>query len=127
MGEGSFIGSGSIIREGLTLPPKTIISAGKNNGMAKKNINLMDKLKKVTVIAEAGVNHNGDLNIAFDLIKVAANAGADIIKFQTFQAEEVATSYSKRLIIKYKIILKKQMRLKKKCLGNLNKIMIINY
>ena len=64
--------------------------------MAKKNINLMNKLKKVTVIAEAGVNHNGDLNIAFDLIKVAANAGADIIKFQKFHTEEIVTSYSKK-------------------------------
>ena len=64
--------------------------------MALENINLMNKLKRVTVIAEAGVNHNGDLNIAFNLIKVAANAGADIIKFQTFHAEEIVTSYSKK-------------------------------
>ena len=38
------------------------------------------------VIAEAGVNHNGDLNLAFRLVEAAAQAGADVVKFQTFQA-----------------------------------------
>lgn len=40
---------------------------------------------KTLIIAEAGVNHNGDLNIALELVRRAAEAGADIIKFQTFQ------------------------------------------
>lgn len=39
---------------------------------------------KTLIIAEAGVNHNGDINIAKKLIKEAANAGADLIKFQSF-------------------------------------------
>ncbi len=43
------------------------------------------------IIAEAGVNHNGDKNIAKKLIDVAANAGVDMIKFQTFNAESVVT------------------------------------
>lgn len=43
------------------------------------------------VIAEAGVNHNGDLELAHRLIDVAACAGADAVKFQTFKAEGVAT------------------------------------
>ncbi len=38
----------------------------------------------VYVIAEAGVNHNGDVRRAFAMIDVAAEAGADAIKFQTF-------------------------------------------
>ncbi len=41
------------------------------------------------VIAEAGSNHNGDLAIAKELIDVAADAGADAVKFQTFRAEEM--------------------------------------
>lgn len=41
------------------------------------------------VIAEAGVNHNGDLQIAKELIDAAASAGADYIKFQTFQAKQL--------------------------------------
>ena len=45
---------------------------------------------KVCIIAEAGVNHNGDLEIAKRLVDCAAEAGADIIKFQTFKAENLA-------------------------------------
>jgi N-acetylneuraminate synthase len=41
------------------------------------------------VIAEAGVNHNGSMELARDLIEVAAEAGADAIKFQTFRSEEL--------------------------------------
>ena len=43
------------------------------------------------IIAEAGVNHNGDMNIAHQLIKAAADSGADIIKFQTFKAKNLST------------------------------------
>tara|TARA_X000000368_G_scaffold387150_1_gene347655 strand:- start:9610 stop:10605 length:996 start_codon:yes stop_codon:yes gene_type:complete len=43
----------------------------------------------VLKIAEAGVNHNGSLKLAKDLIDIAADAGADIVKFQTFQAESL--------------------------------------
>ncbi|GBD35446.1 N,N'-diacetyllegionaminic acid synthase [bacterium HR36] len=41
------------------------------------------------VIAEAGVNHNGDLDLAKRLIEVAADAGADAVKFQTFRTENL--------------------------------------
>jgi len=44
------------------------------------------------IIAEAGVNHNGDLKIAHELVDVAAEAGADAVKFQTFIAEKSITS-----------------------------------
>ncbi|MCH9023423.1 MAG: N-acetylneuraminate synthase family protein [Planctomycetes bacterium] len=47
--------------------------------------------KRVFIIAEVGVNHNGSIEIAFDLIDAATEAGADAVKFQTFKAEEVAT------------------------------------
>jgi len=44
------------------------------------------------VIAEAGVNHNGDLQLARDLVRIAARAGADAIKFQTFSADRLVTA-----------------------------------
>jgi N-acetylneuraminate synthase/N,N'-diacetyllegionaminate synthase len=45
----------------------------------------------VFIIAEAGVNHNGDLDLARQLVDVAAESGADAVKFQTFRAEELVT------------------------------------
>jgi len=44
------------------------------------------------VIAEAGVNHNGDMDLAIQLIEAAADAGADVVKFQTFKADQLATT-----------------------------------
>ena len=49
-------------------------------------------MKKITVIAEAGVNHNGDLKLAKKLIEKAAEAGADFIKFQTFNSKLVVSA-----------------------------------
>lgn len=46
----------------------------------------------VLVIAEAGVNHNGDLALAKELVDAAADAGADVVKFQTFVAERLVTA-----------------------------------
>ena len=43
------------------------------------------------VIAEAGVNHNGDIGMAYDLVKQAAKAGADAVKFQSFVTEEIVS------------------------------------
>ena len=45
----------------------------------------------VYIIAEAGVNHNGDDGLAFKLVDVAVEAGADAVKFQTFKADRVVT------------------------------------
>ncbi len=44
------------------------------------------------IIAEAGVNHNGDTNLAMRLVDAAADAGADLVKFQTFDADRLATA-----------------------------------
>ena len=51
---------------------------------------------KVFIIAEAGVNHNGSIDIAKKLIDAAVASGADAVKFQTFKAENLATKYAKK-------------------------------
>lgn len=48
------------------------------------------------IIAEAGVNHNGDEKLAFELVDAAYEAGADIVKFQTFKATSLVTSHAKQ-------------------------------
>ena len=50
---------------------------------------------KTFIIAEAGVNHNGEIKIAKRLIKEAAKAGADAVKFQTFKTENIVTKEAK--------------------------------
>jgi N,N'-diacetyllegionaminate synthase len=52
--------------------------------------------ENVTIIAEAGVNHNGDINIAKKLIDVASDAGVDYVKFQTFKAENLVQRNAKK-------------------------------
>ena len=51
-------------------------------------------IEGVFIIAEAGVNHNGDLNLAKQLIDVAAEAGASAVKFQTFRAEQLVCRHA---------------------------------
>ena len=46
-------------------------------------------MSKIYIIAEAGVNHNGDINIAKRLVDAAVDAGADAVKFQTFKAQNL--------------------------------------
>lgn len=49
---------------------------------------------KTLIIAEAGVNHNGDIARACDLVRVAAEAGADMVKFQTFVADRITSAFA---------------------------------
>ncbi|TGL45830.1 N-acetylneuraminate synthase [Leptospira perdikensis] len=51
---------------------------------------------KTTIIAEAGVNHNGVIEKAFQLIDVASEAGADYVKFQTFNSEKLSSKIAKK-------------------------------
>lgn len=53
-------------------------------------------MSKVIIIAEAGVNHNGDINLAKKLIDVAVAAGVDYVKFQTFKAETIVSPSAKK-------------------------------
>lgn len=53
---------------------------------------------KVTIIAEAGVNHNGDIKIAKKLIDSAAKSGADYVKFQSFKADKLVSKTAKKAI-----------------------------
>lgn len=50
----------------------------------------------VLIIAEAGVNHNGSVAMAKELIDIASKAGADIIKFQTFEASQLVTKSAQK-------------------------------
>jgi N,N'-diacetyllegionaminate synthase len=58
--------------------------------------NTQEVIVRTLIIAEAGVNHNGDLDLAYQLIDIAAEAGADLVKFQTFSADRLATTYASK-------------------------------
>ena len=51
-------------------------------------------MKHVFIIAEAGVNHNGSLELAKELVDIAAESGADAVKFQTFKTEKIISRYA---------------------------------
>ena len=50
----------------------------------------------IFIIAEVGVNHNGSLALAMELIDIASDAGADAVKFQSFCADELSTKHAKQ-------------------------------
>ena len=61
-----------------------------------KKVKIANKLvgegQPTFIIAEAGVNHNGKIELAEKLVDIAAEAGADAVKFQTFKSEGVITA-----------------------------------
>jgi N,N'-diacetyllegionaminate synthase len=62
--------------------------------MFKIGNNVIGDGNPVFIIAEAGVNHNGDINIAKELVDKAVLSGVDAIKFQTFKTEKLVTGYA---------------------------------
>ena len=67
---------------------------------------------KTTIIAEAGVNHNGSLRLAYRLVDAAKEAKADYIKFQLFKHNELATAYAPQANYQIRNTNKKQTQLK---------------
>jgi N,N'-diacetyllegionaminate synthase len=59
---------------------------------------------EVFIIAEAGVNHNGSLDIAYQLIDAAVQSGADAVKFQTFKADNLVSKNARKAEYQKKII-----------------------
>ena len=51
----------------------------------------MSKINQTIIIAEAGVNHNGSIDLAKKLVDAAVEAGVDYVKFQTFKADKIAS------------------------------------
>jgi len=88
----------------------------------------MSSIKKTLIIAEAGVNHNGNMNYAKKLVLAAKKAGADYVKFQTFKADNVTkkntllVNYQKNSNLKSQYELLKKLELSE----NQHKI-IINF
>ena len=59
-------------------------------------------MNKTIIIAEAGVNHNGSLQLAKQLVDVAADAGVDYVKFQTFKANKIVSKQAQKAIYQQK-------------------------
>ena len=57
---------------------------------------IIGKDSKCLVMVDAGVNHNNDIKIGFKIIEEVAKAGADIVKFQTYKAQQITTKTAPR-------------------------------
>ena len=88
-------------------------------------------IKRTIIIAEAGVNHNGDISLAKKLIDVAAESKVDYVKFQTFKAKTLVSKTAKKAEYQTKNIgdstLSQYEMLKKLELSDQDHIMLKNY
>lgn len=103
---GAFIGANSVIKEGVFIGERAVVGAGSVvirdveaesvvvGNPAKRYVNMHKE--RVLIIAEAGVNHNGDIERAKQLIDAAAVAGVDLVKFQTFKADDLVSKAAKQ-------------------------------
>lgn len=71
-------------------------------------------MKRVKIIAEVGINHNGNIKLAKKLIMLAKKAGADLVKFQIYKAEELCTKKAKTANYQFKSKFKNQFQMLKK-------------
>ena len=76
------------------------------------------KNNKTIIIAEAGVNHNGNMQLARKLIDVASKAGADYVKFQSFDVDHLILRNTKSAIYQEKNLKKKFLSIQ--CLKDIN-------
>ena len=93
-------------------------------------MSLAHRLKRVKIIAEIGVNHNGNISIAKRLIKIAKDSGADYVKFQIYDPNEIVTAYATKAKYQSKNLCKKssQKEMLKKYYFNIKQLTLIyNY
>lgn len=64
--------------------------------LLSKQRNLLNKMKHVFIIAEAGVNHNGSIDLAKKMVDVAKDCGCDAVKFQTFKTENLVSKNARK-------------------------------
>lgn len=103
VGRNCFIGSHALVFQQCQVGRDSIVGGGQvvradlpNNSQPNDVKNISSSQKPVFIIAEAGVNHNGDVDLAKKMIEIAAKAGVDAVKFQTFHAESLTTSYAEK-------------------------------
>jgi N,N'-diacetyllegionaminate synthase len=96
VGSGSFVGSMSVVKHGVSIGENCVVNMrsivrkdvpGRFVGTSGKS----NRDRDIFVIAEAGVNHNGSIDLAKKLVEIAAESGADAVKFQYFIADRLAT------------------------------------
>ena len=78
----------------MEIKSNSIIGMG---SLVLKNVNggvFLKKMKKTIIIAEAGVNHNGSLKLAKNLVDIASKSGSNYIKFQTFKSNLVFSKFT---------------------------------